>query len=122
MLPAFIITWSNMKTDSLISALEEVGQTPCDKFKCSKRSVCASSNLACTSFCYFVETGKARDPRIFFKYLKPLKIERRKTIEPSREIFESLRPDDYRENNSRDVFFALLNSTESKTKIEIVWG
>jgi len=111
-----------MKHDSLISSLEAAGQSPCDKFKCSKRGVCASDDLACTSFFYFVETGEARNPRIFFKYLNPPTVERRKNVEPTKAIFESFRPDDDYESDGKALFFSVMNATDSQHPIEKVWA
>ena len=81
-----------MNVELFISAIEQAGQSPCDKFKCEKRDQCSSELLACTSFRNFLETGNAVTPYMFFpikvsKNLFPKKLSR---IKPTKEIYLSL--------------------------------
>lgn len=53
------------KIDELLDAVAGVGDPSCDRGgKCSLRKRCAGEQLACSAFVYWVDTGRALDPRM----------------------------------------------------------
>ena len=72
-------------------AIQQVGKAPCDKFNCHHRERCANQLLACQSFAYYVQTGRAIHPNA-----DPMNRKANNQavwsgeVNPTREIFDSL--------------------------------
>lgn len=79
----------------LLKALENEGQTPCKKFACVKFQQCADELLACTSFAYFVQTGRAVHPHNFVSPRATGKdrLENVGAVHPTRELFDDIQHD-----------------------------
>ena len=55
---------------ALAEALAAADASPCAGYSCPKQSDCASEKLACESFVYYVDTGRAAHPLMMFKEMK----------------------------------------------------
>lgn len=75
----------------VFAALRSLGTPPCVKFSCTFSQRCASEKLACAAFSYYLETGRAINPRSDpsnrGKNHKPVLLE---SAAPTRAIYEGL--------------------------------
>ena len=55
-----------MKRDDMdiFEAITNAGEAPCEKYACQKRDECSDKRIACSSFRWFVQSGKSLDPRM----------------------------------------------------------
>lgn len=53
-----------MKRDEMdiFEAITSAGDAPCEKYACAKRDECSAAKLACSSFRWFVQSGKSLHP------------------------------------------------------------
>ena len=54
----------------LTDALAAAAASPCTGYSCPKQADCANEKLACESFVYYVNTGRAVHPLMMFKEMK----------------------------------------------------
>lgn len=118
-----------MGIKSLVVALENTGVTPCISFSCKKVAECGQQKLACSSFRYFVQTGRVVSPflEIPERITKHHHPEIKEEISATKEIFDSMEVDDdyYRpeEGDRRvDEVWEIVNSAiELRPALQSVW-
>lgn len=116
-----------MAIHSLINAFQQVGESPCEKFSCPKRAQCAEERLACTAFRYFVNTGRASDPR----YVFPARVTDKqqpvlmRDIDPSRSVYDSMEVDrdaSCSPSQEEEELQILSGALASRPALQTVWG
>ena len=76
---------------NLSEAMAAASAAPCDAYACPRRSDCSEQMLACESFIYYVNTGRAVHPLMIFKaHNKGWKVTNtlKKQHDPTRGLFD----------------------------------
>lgn len=84
-----------MTFETLDFAIRQMEKPPCEKYDCVNGKKCARLRLACTSFVYYVNSGRRVNPFMYYPMDKTKgdKPRMRVRIEATRAIFESMRHD-----------------------------
>jgi len=114
-----------MRHYSLLRAIAQVGQSPCDKYACAARVQCAEKELACQAFEHFVESGRALHPRVDMSQLgHPDQWPMLDMITPTRSTFVALSTDSLRLPETRDKREAatVASGVKCQPPLQTVWG
>jgi|TARA_B100001093_G_scaffold462022_1_gene476938 hypothetical protein len=66
------VYYTSTPTMSFADAIQNVGPSPCEKFKCDKVSTCATKAEECFAFRIWVNTGKFKEDKLQ-RIMKPVK-------------------------------------------------
>lgn len=86
---------SRTKNPSIMGAIAQQPQPPCEVYRCEHFEVCARERLACEAFVAYVHTAKSFHPssKIFWVDRRRLKVPKAKIVydmKPTKEQYESL--------------------------------
>jgi len=113
-----------MRHYSLLRAIAQAGQSPCDKYACAARVQCAEKELACQAFEHFVESGRALHPRVDMSQLgHPDQWPMLDMITPTRSTFVAMSSDSQRLPETRDKLVAatLATGEQSQSALQLAW-
>lgn len=81
---------------TLIEALRMAGDPPCEKYKCPKAEHCAQKAVACESFVFYVNNGRAFPPNYTYGVSTTNRMTVRgasQTVKPTKRIYKRMNSD-----------------------------